>query len=305
MEKVIISIIDYNGRDDTIACLRSIEKLVTENFFFEVVVIDNYPQGFFSLGDEKFDIPITIIKTPKALGFAGGQNKGIEYALEQNADYVLVLNNDTLVDKNLLRELVRASREDKKRGAIVPKIYFAKGHEFHKDRYTKDELGRIIWYAGGRMDWNNIYGIHIGVDEVDHGQYDHESETELLTGCCVLLTKDVLNKVKGFDNRYFLYYEDADLNERIKKAGFLIWYRPSALLWHVNAASTGGSGSPTQDYYISRNRLLFGMKYASLRTKIALIRESLRILRSGREWQKKGVIDFYLRRLKNGRLYND
>ncbi len=87
MEKVIISIIDYNGRDDTIACLRSLEKLVTENFVFEVVIIDNYPQGFFSLGDEKFDIPITLIKTSKALGFAGGQNKGIEFALKQDSSF--------------------------------------------------------------------------------------------------------------------------------------------------------------------------------------------------------------------------
>lgn len=293
MEKVIISILDYNQEKDTLSCLHSLDQLVTDNFTIEIIIIDNYPKVTFSLGNEKFRHPITIVKTKENKGFSGGHNIGIKKALGMEADYVIVLNNDTRVDKNLVKELVNASRADKKRGAIVPKIYFEKGHEYHKDRYKSHELGKVIWYAGGAMDWNNINGSHRGVDEVDSGQYDTPSQTDLITGCCVLFPRHVLEKTKGFDDRFFLYYEDADLNERIKKLGLSIWYQPTAMLWHINAGATGGSGSVLQDYFISRNRMLFGMRYARLRTKIALVRESLRLIKTGREWQKKGVRDYY------------
>lgn len=293
MEKVVISILDYNQQADTLACLHSLDVVGLDNFTLEIIVIDNYPNGIFSLGKEKFKHKVILLKTNENKGFAGGHNVGIKKALEIGADYVIVLNNDTRVDKNLIKELVKASRGDPRIGAVVPKIYFEKGHEYHKDRYKKDELGKVLWYAGGEMDWDNINGSHRGVDEVDRKQYDKPSSTGLLTGCCVLFPRKVLEKIHGFDERYFLYYEDADLNERIKRLGMIIWYQPTALLWHINAGATGGSGSVLQDYFISRNRLLFGMKYARFRTKIALIRESLRILRGGRKWQKVGVKDYY------------
>ena len=106
--------------------------------------------------------------------------------------------------------------------------------------------------------------------------------------------------MKGFDNRYFLYFEDSDLSQRLKKAGYKILFYPKAILWHKNAGSTGGSGSSLQDYFTTRNRMIFGLKFAPLRSKIALIRESLRLLSSGRQWQKKGIRDFYLRRFGKG-----
>lgn len=300
MEKVIFSILTYNQQEETTNCLHSLNDVITDNFSIEIVIVDNHPGSVFTLGKEKYKYPITIIKTKENKGFSGGHNVGIKKALEMGADYVIVLNNDTRLDKNLVKYLVNSSREDKKRGAIVPKIYFEKGNEYHKDRYKKDELGKVFWYAGGTMDWDNINGSHRGVDEVDKGQYDTPEETGLLTGCCVLFPRKVLEKTQGFDSRYFLYYEDADLNERIKKLGYKIWYEPRAVLWHINAGATGGSGSVLQDYFISRNRMLFGMTYARLRTKLALIRESLRIMRTGREWQKKGVKDFYLRKFGRG-----
>ena len=293
MEKVIISILDYNQEKDTLSCLHSLDHLATDNFTIEIVVVDNYPQGTFSLGKEKFRHPITLLKTNENKGFSGGHNIGIKKALAMGADYVIVLNNDTRVDKNLVKELVCASREDKKRGAVVPKIYFEKGHEFHKDRYKSQDLGKVFWYAGGKMDWDNINGSHRGVDEVDKGQYDTPSSTDLLTGCCVLFPRQILEKTNGFDEKYFLYYEDADINERIKRMGFTIWYQPTAVLWHINAGATGGSGSVLQDYFSSRNRMLFGMRYARLRTRIALVRESISLFRKGREWQKIGVRDYY------------
>ncbi len=301
MRNVFVSIINFNGRDNTFKCVDSIKKINASNFKLNVVVIDNgskeklnLPQGY--LGN----IPLKIIVKEKNLGFTGGHNAGINCALSKNADYVLVLNNDVVVDPNLISELIKALEKNSKYGIASPKIYFAPGFEFHKDRYKEEDKGRVFWYAGGIMDFRNVIARHRGVDEVDKGQYQKTEETDFATGACLLVKKEVLERVGFFDDKYFLYYEDSDLSQRIRKAGYKIIYAPDAVVWHRNAEAAGGSGSPLQDYYISRNRLLFGVKYAPLRSKAALIKESIRLLVMGREWQKKGVRDFYLRRLGRG-----
>lgn len=301
MEKVVISILDFNQKTTTLDCLDSLEKLDSRGMEVVVIVIDNYPKNTLTFDTSKYkNIKVSITKNPDNLGFSGGHNVGFAFALKQNADYVIVLNNDVVVHKKLLVSLVNATKTNPTIGAVVPKIYFMAGNEYHKDRYKKNDLGKVFWYAGGTFDWDNINGKHRGVDEVDTGQYDRAEQIDLITGCCVLFTRKALASVKGFDSRYFLYYEDADLNTRLKKAGFTIYYEPEAMLWHVNAGATGGSGSVLQDYFISRNRMLIGMRYASLRTKFALFRESIRILRTGREWQRIGVRDYYLRRFGKG-----
>jgi GT2 family glycosyltransferase len=299
MRKVSIVILNFNGWKDTIECIESIRKIsIPKDIKIETVVIDNASIND-SVDEIKKVINNEILIVNKAnLGFAAGNNVGIRHALETGADYIMLLNNDTLVHRDLIKELVLIL-EDEGIGGVVPKIYFAKGYEFQK-RYKNSELGKVIWYAGGKMDWENLIGKNIGVDEVDHGQFNERTDTELATGCCFLIRSDVLRKIGLFDEKYFLYYEDADLSERIKKAGYKIAYQPKAVLWHKNAGSSGGSGSALQDYYITRNRLLFGMKYAPYRTRLALIKESFKILITGRIWQKNGVRDYYLRRFFKG-----
>jgi GT2 family glycosyltransferase len=141
---------------------------------------------------------------------------------------------------------------------------------------------------------------HVGVDEVDSGQFDAITETAFATGCCLLVRSSVIKKIGMFDTRYFLYYEDADLSMRLKNAGYLLGFVPTSIIWHDNAKSAGGSGSVLQDYFTTRNRLLFGFTYASFRTKFALVREGMRFLRTGREWQKKGVKDFFIHKFGRG-----
>lgn len=150
------------------------------------------------------------------------------------------------------------------------------------------------------MDWNNVIGHHKGVDKVDEGQFDKKEETEFATGTCMLISRAVIEKTGMFDERYFLYYEDNDWCMRIKRAGYKIMYTPKSLVWHKNAASGGGSGSALQDYYITRNRLLFGLNYAPARTKVALIRESFRLLAKGRKWQQIGVRDYFMKKFGKG-----
>ena len=300
MQKVSIVILNFNGAEDTIACLASLQNIKkSKTLKTEVIVVDNASSDGSLIKIKKKFPGVILLENSQNLGFTGGCNEGARFALKSGTDYVMFLNNDTTVGPDFVEELVDGAKPLNVAGTL-PKVYFYKGYEYHKDRYKNNDLGKVIWYAGGDMDWKNLIGKNRGVDEVDHGQYDTKYETNLATGCCFLIKAEVLNKIGLFDDRYFLYYEDADLTERIKRAGYKIIYQPKAVIWHKNAASSGGSGSPLQDYYISRNRLLFGMRYASVRTKVALARESLKNLGSGRLWQKKGIMDFYLRRFGRG-----
>lgn len=301
MIKIFIIILNFKGADNTIDCLASLQKLnLPKSVKVEPIVVDNGSHdNSVKKIREKFPTAM-MIENQTNLGFTGGNNEGIRFALKSGASHVMLLNNDTRVDSNLIINLYESMSIDDSIALVLPKIYFEAGFEFHKKRYKQSEKGSVIWYAGGKMDWNNLIGINRGVDEVDHGQYDTREETELATGCCFMIRTELIKKIGLFDNKYFLYYEDADLSERIKKVGFRIIYEPKAIVWHKNAESSGGSGSDLQDYYITRNRFLFGMRYAPIRTRLALVRESVKLLSSGRKWQKKGAIDFYLRRFGRG-----
>ena len=159
MRTIYISIINYNGEKDTILCLESLDKLHKNDIDLNVIVIDNASQRIFKIPDKKFtNFSLKVIRNNENLGFSAGHNIAVRYALENRADYVLILNNDTRVDNKLLDNLLKVIESDRKIGVVVPKIYFEKGYEFHKDRYEEKNLGKIIWYAGGIMDWKNVVG---------------------------------------------------------------------------------------------------------------------------------------------------
>jgi len=295
MKAVGLITINYNSEKETHACLASLKKLTVPNgYSLHIMVVDNGSKVPFVLTKEEEQRGnIHLIRSEQNLGFTGGNNLGIQHVLDKGASYVMLLNNDTIADPKLFVELLKELESDNTVGMTVPKIYFAKGHEYHKDKYKKEDLGNVFWYAGGSVDFANVFTRHRGIDEVDHGQYDSVEEVDFATGCCVLIKREVLEKVGLFDDTFFLYFEDGDLSMRVKKAGYKILYVPSAILWHINAGSSG-SGSALHDYYLTRNRMVFGMRYAPLRSRIALIKESIRLLINGREWQKKGLRDFYL-----------
>lgn len=298
MKKVSIIILHFRNKELTLKCLGSINELKVKNFKLEVIVVNNNPNEDLADLKKQFSY-IDFLETGNNLGFAGGNNFGIRYALENGADFIMILNNDTIVDKNLLVQLIKVAKDHEDAGVLSPKIYFASGFEFHKERYKKENLGGIIWYAGGDFDWANIYGTNRGVNEVDKGQYDEVRETDFATGACCLLRKEALKEIGIFDERYFMYLEDVDLSQRMKKAGWKVMYAPPAKLWH-KVAQSSGIGSELNDYFLTRNRLLFGINYVPLRTKIALLKESVKLLAQGRKWQKIGVKDFYLRRFGKG-----
>lgn len=288
----------------TLNCLKSLKAVKHDNFSVEVIVVDNGSTDDSVEKIHKTEPKVTVLENKENLGFAEGNNVGIKHALEKGADYVCLLNNDTRVEPKFLEELVKAVQSDEKIGLVGGKIYFEKGYEFFKDKYSDSERGKVIWYAGGLIDWNNVYASHRGVDEVDAGQYEQTVETEYVNGCLMLGTREMFKKVGLFDKRYYLYFEDAELSLRAKRTGFKVIFCPKAKIWHLNSGSSG-SGSSLHDYFITRNRLIFGMKYASSRSKIALIRESFELLKNGRKWQKVGVRDFYLRKYGRGSWSNN
>lgn len=289
MKKVVIVIVNWNGITDTEHCLESIKRLKKREIQLETVVIDNGSSNDSVTILKKKYAWATVLALSENLGFTGGNNKGMKYAMEHGADFVWLLNNDTLVHPDALG-LVEAF-DDRAVGIAGSKIYFAPGHEYHRDRYDVSDRGKVFWYAGGLVDWKNMYASHKGVDEVDHGQYDVVLKTPFISGCSMMVRRSVIESVGFLDEHFYLYLEDLDYCLRAEAHGYKLLYYPHSVIWHVNAGSTGGVGNPLHDYYITRNRLLVGFRYAPFRTKVALFRESMKFLLLGSVEKKKAVND--------------
>lgn len=215
-------------------------------------------------------IPHQIIPS-KNKGYSYGVNQGLKNAIDQDCSKFCVINDDTYFKDDLVAKSLIAV--DKYPGSIIGgKIYYAQGFEYHKKHYDKDHLGKVIWYAGGTVDWNNALTPHRGVDEIDKGQYSSFEETDFVNGAFMLFDKKVIERVGFWDESYFLYFEDADFCVRAKRAGIKLYYDPSLQVWHKNSQSTEGVGSILHQRYQNENRLKFGLKYAPLKTKLHLLK---------------------------------
>ena len=296
MTSISIILLDYNSHQLTLETLESLSKVNFKNLDIHTIVVDNASEEPLVIDEQKFgNLNLTLLRSKKNKGFTGGNNKGIFFTWHHHKpDYILLLNNDTEVDQEFLQKILRTAETKEKVGLVCPLIYFAKDYEYHQDSYKKEELGNVIWFAGGSIDWRNMYAFHRNVDEVYRGQIrvtSHKSQVasekrreipvfdnekmDFGTGCCMLIPIGVLDKVGLFDESYFLYWEDVDLSQRITKAGYNIYLSPESKIWHKNAGSTGGSGSEFHQYYQERNRLKFALHYAPLRTKLAVLKEQM------------------------------
>jgi GT2 family glycosyltransferase len=300
MKMLSVIIVNWNGKEDTIRCLQSLRSMrIPPGISLETVVVDNGSTDGSVTEIKKRNEWATVLETGENLGFTGGNNFGITYALGKHADFIWLLNNDTIVDRNAAK--LTEAFEDGNVGVAGSKIYFAPRHEYHFDRYSESERGKVLWYAGGVIDWENMYASHRGVDEVDIGQYDKPEDTPFVTGCSLMTSRTVIKKIGMLDNRYYLYNEDLDYCLRAKKAGYDLRYYPNSKVWHINAGSSGGAGSALHQYYQTRNRLLTAFRYAPARTRLALVRESVRFLLQGTAVQKKAIMDAALGKV--GRQY--
>lgn len=300
MNNLSIIIVHYKGLKDTLECLFSLERLSLSDIDLQIFLIDNSGELNTSEDFKKLKLHIHYIKTPENLGFSEGNNLGIKESLKLNPKYIILLNNDTLVPPVFLMKFLESVSKNPDFGLASPRIYFAKGYEYHKDKYSKNDLGKVIWYAGGELDWNNIYAKHTGVDEVDKGQYKSPKQVDFATGCCMFINPKVIDKIGLFDKNYFVYYEDVDYSIRAKKAGFSLYYLPEPHIYHKNATSSGKPGSQLHVYYQTRNRYYLGSKFARYNIKLHLYKEALKNILLGPEIKRLAARDFFIQNMGKG-----
>lgn len=235
---VSIITVNYNGAEHTLALLDSLQKISYPNI--EVFVVDNAssqsPEGI----SQKYPW-VKLITSKSNLGFAGGNNLALRQA---TGKYCLLINNDTEVPVSFLEPLVEKMELDPKCGCVSPKL--------------------VYHYAPDTMQYAGSFGFNIytgrafarGHKEKDNGQYNIVEATEIAHGAAMMFRTSLLQEIGLMAELYFLYYEEIDYCERIKNAGYKIWYVGTSKVLHKESMSTGKS-SPLKTYYLTRNRLLF------------------------------------------------
>ncbi len=198
---------------------------------------------------QKYGRKIVLIENGANLRFSRGNNEGIKYALRNKADYMILLNNDIMVDKNLIKELVAVAESDKTIGIVGPKIYYF-------------QPSNQIWSAGGEIYLHKGTGRHAGIRQIDRGQYDQIRECDYVTGCALMIKREVVEKIGLLDPAYLAYYEDTDWCFRAKLAGYKSFYVPKAKMWHKISASTGGQLTIYKIKEKLRSGFIFFWRYA-------------------------------------------
>jgi GT2 family glycosyltransferase len=254
---------NYSVLEGFISCLK---KQESQNFYLIIADLSENKQNI-NIGN----LEATVLHLENK-GYAYGVNEGIKKSLSLSIDNFCIINDDVEFENNFTKQL-EVAFENHKNSAFGGKIYYAKGFEFHKDKYKDSELGEVIWYAGGEVDWKNAWTKHIGVDEVDDKEkFETTKETDFITGCLFCFNKKIFEKVGFWDEKYFLYYEDADYSERLKKANIPLFYDPKVKIWHKNAQSSGGSGSSLHQKLQKKSHLRFSLKFAPFRTKLHVLK---------------------------------
>ena len=235
-------IVNYNGYQDTVDCLESLRKITTPNFF--VVVVDNGSTDDSSKKLRDYVLPNRelLICLEENLGFSGGNNVGIRYAIRKGAEFVCLLNNDTVVEPNFLDKMISVSSFD---SVIYGKIKFFKDPD-------------KIWFAGGRYNRWTGKTVHFRYNEIDSRQGHQKTDDEdcnFVTGCLLLIPTSVIEKVGLLSEHYFLYYEDTEYSLRLSEYEIQMKYAPEAVIYHKVSASTQKAPDRTL-YYSVRNSLL-------------------------------------------------
>lgn len=260
MEKVGIILLNYCNYNLTIDCIESIRQSTYQNY--EIIVVDNNSPDHSGKNLSQLE-GIRFLQMEENLGFAAGNNRGIEVALSDGCEYVMLLNNDTVIDSNMIETLV--SRADANT-VVVPKMYYF-DVEGRKD---------ILWYAGGILKYKSSDGIHIGGKQEDSKQYSIEREATFATGCCMMIHRAILEKVGLLREEYFMYCEDTDYSIRLNKSNVRILYVPSAKLWHKVSSSSGGEMSKFIVYYVVRNKMYCAIvNKLGMKTYLYIITETL------------------------------
>ena len=246
--KVSVIIVNWNNFKDTAGCLESLRKVNYPNF--EVMVVDNGSAGDdTNLLRQGFGDFIKLIVSDRNLGFAGGCNLGIKDALTRGAEYIALLNNDTVVAPDFLEAMVNVARSDRKLGVAGGKIYCY-------------ELPETIWFAGGILNYRTGSTPVRGSGETDKGQFEEIVEVDWICGCYMFITRDALQAAGMLDARFFFGWEDVDFCVRAARKGFKILFIPGSKIWHKGFGVEKRerlTGMPV--YYATRGQFLLMDKH--------------------------------------------
>jgi GT2 family glycosyltransferase len=273
---IAIVVVNYRGREDTLECLRSLTFLTYPQR--RVYLIDQASEDGTPYAVRTQFPEVTVIKNPVNNGFAGGNNLGIRRALNEGADYVFLLNNDTTVAPDLLERLREGAEGDNDPGIVGPLVLLS-------------EQPEIVWAAGGQMGprgESRLLGEGMPLTEAERREWS----PDFIVGCGMLVKRAVFEKVGLFDERYFLYYEEADFCAAARHAGFGIATVNTARMWHKVSRSAGTDSRRTL-YYMRRNALLYLRRYrgkgAVVRGALASVRLMFSLARRG-QWQRSRTV---------------
>ncbi|MEW6685478.1 MAG: glycosyltransferase family 2 protein [Candidatus Edwardsbacteria bacterium] len=244
---VYIVILNWNNWWDTLECVSTLEETNYPNF--KILIVDNGSSNdsVERLRSARPQLPILIGDTN--VGFAQGNNLGIRWVMERDADYVFLLNNDTVVDSRAIDELTKVAESDGSIGVVSPKIFY----------YSSPET---FWFVKAKVNLKTgLVGYHQGKNQKDRGQFDREGDIERASGCAMMVKRKVVEEIGLFDANYFCYLEEVDWCIRCREAGFRITYVPQAKVWHKVASSRGGEKSAEIIYYCVRNTLYLVTKF--------------------------------------------
>lgn len=269
---VYIVVLNYNGYKDTIECLKSLSKINYKNY--KIVVVDNCSTDNSVENIKNYIVDnVYLLESNENLGFAGGNNIGIKFALENDAEYILLLNNDIIVDKDFLSNMIDGFKNNFDVGMISPKIYY----------YDNKKL---INSFGARK---SLYGTikNIGQNCKDCEKFSEDLFVDYIMGCCMLIKSDVIKKVGLLEEKYFMYLEESDYCEKVNKA-FKIMVKSDSHIWHKEGSSTKKSFSKINYfslYYCRRNSLLFIEKNNNFFRKnvyfsVLLLADTIKVLKN-------------------------
>jgi len=262
---VCVLILNRDRRDDTLACLASLLGSPYPNL--EVVVLDNASSDGTAAAVRAAYPSVHVIETGGNLGYAAGNNVGLSWARDRAADYVLLLNEDTIVDPDFIGHLVAAAEHRPELGFLGPLVYH------HSEPH-------VIQSAGGTTtaDWRTH---HRGQNELDTGQYAQPFEADWVSGCAIFMRMSVVNHIGTLDPEFFIYSEEVDWCLRARRAGFKGLVVPAARIWH-KGVRRDYSPSPRVTYLSARNHLRLLHKHrAGARV---LLREMARDFRALASW---------------------
>jgi hypothetical protein len=237
-------ILNTNRREDTLECLHS---LATQTYSDQqIIVLDNHStDGSVQAIQDAFP-EVQMIAIQENLGYAGNNNVGIVEALKQQADWILVLNEDTVLAEDCLEKMVQVGESDPQTGIVGPMVYH------------HNEPG-VIQSAGGILtkNWN---GLHLGQNETDTGQFAEPYVVDWISGCAIMLRRKVIEQVGMLDERFFYYWEETEWCVRTGKAGWRLMLAPEAKIWH-KGVQRNYTPKPSLSYYDTRNHLLLLYKH--------------------------------------------